>query len=173
MQGGIVRFPLTFASGTLRGRFDPADGQLYVAGLRGWSTSGTRDGCFQRVRYTGKPFHTVSEMHVRKKAIELIFANPVDPASAGDTDSWSALEWNYLWSEKYGSPDFSVADPKKQGRDPVEITSVKVSPDGRRVTLEIPTLKPVMQMLIRFRIAAADGSAIAQEIWHTINKIPE
>ena len=112
-------------------------------------------------------------MHLRKGAIELTFTNPVDSARAGDPDSWSALEWNYLWSEKYGSPDYSVADPTKQGRDPVEIVSVNVSPDGRRVTLNIPKLKPVMQMLLRFRIAAADGSPISQEIWHTIHKIPE
>ena len=38
-----------------------------------------------------------------------------------------------------------------QGRDPVDIKSAKVSSDGRQVTLEIPGLQPVMQMLIRFR----------------------
>src|SRR5262249_20617583 len=58
---------------------------------------------------------------------------------------------NYLYTENYGSPDFSVANPKKQGRDPVEIASAKVSPDGKTVTLAIPGLKPVMQMLIKLR----------------------
>ena len=48
----------------------------------------------------------------------------------------------------YGSPDFSVENPKKQGRDAVEIKSAKLSSDARKVTLEIPGLKPVMQMLI-------------------------
>jgi hypothetical protein len=172
MQGGVLRFPMTFASGVLRGRFHPKDGQLYVAGIKGWSTSGTRDGCLQRVRYTGRPVHTVSEMHVRKDAIELTFTNPLDVESASDVDRWAAQQWNYLYSEKYGSPDFSVADPKKQGRDTVEIKSVKVSSDGRKATLEIPGLQPVMQMLIRFKIKAADGVPISQEIWHTIHKVP-
>jgi hypothetical protein len=172
VQGGVVKFPLTFASGILRARFHPKDGQLYVAGLKGWSTSGTRDGCLQRVRYTGKPVHMVSDMHVKKDAIELAFTNPVDAETAGDVDSYVAQQWNYLYSEKYGSPDFSVADPKKQGRDPVEIRSAKVSADAKTVTLEIPGLKPVMQMLIRFRIKAADGAAVSQEIWHTINQVP-
>src|SRR5688500_10771925 len=52
-QGGIVQFPLKFDSGIMRARFHPIDGQLYVAGLKGWQTGGTRDGCLQRVRYTG------------------------------------------------------------------------------------------------------------------------
>lgn len=173
MQGGVVRFPLTFASGVLRGRFHPADGQLYVAGLKGWSTSGTREGCLQRVRYTGKPVHAISAMRVRKDAIELDFTDPVDPATAGDPDSWLAQQWNYRYTGNYGSADYSVADPKKQGRDPVEIASAVVSADGKRVTLSIPGLQPVMQMLIRCRMKAADGAPINQELWHTIHKIPQ
>ena len=172
VQGGVVRFPLTFASGALRPRFHPKDGQLYVAGLKGWSSGASRDGCFQRVRYTGKPYHAVTELHVKKDAIDLVFTNPVDPETAADVDSYLAQQWNYLYSEKYGSPEFSVADPKKQGRDTVEIKSAVVSPDGKTVTLEIPGLKPVMQMMIRFKIRAADKTAISQEVWHTIHKVP-
>jgi hypothetical protein len=167
-----VRFPFTFASGILRGRFHPKDGQLYVAGLKGWTSSATRDGCFQRVRYTGKPAHMVTGMHVLKDAIELTFTDPVDAETAGDVDSYTAEQWNYRWTENYGSPDYSVANPKKQGRDPVEIKAAKVSSDGKKVTLEIPGLQPVMQMKIKFRIRAADGAPISQEIWHTINRVP-
>jgi hypothetical protein len=173
MQGGVVRFPVTFASGVLRGRFHPADGQFYAAGIRGWSTSGTREGCFQRVRYTGKPVRMVSELHVRKEAIELDFSDPVDPVTAGDPDSWIAQQWNYRYTGNYGSADYSVADPKKQGRDPVDIAAVRVSSDGMKVSLEIPGLKPVHQMLIRFRIKAADGTPLSQEIWHTIHTVPQ
>ena len=172
VQGGVVRFPLSFSSGVLRPRWHPQDGQLYVAGLKGWSSGASRDGCFQRVRYTGKPYHAVTELHVKKDALELVFTNPVDPETAADVDNYLAQQWNYLYSEKYGSPEFSVADPKKQGRDTVEIKSAVVSPDGKTVTLEIPGLKPVMQMMIRFKIRAADQSAISQEVWHTIHKVP-
>lgn len=173
MQGGVVRFPMTFASGVLRGRFHPKDGQLYVAGLKGWSTSGTREGCLQRVRYTDKPAHMISGMHVRKDAIELQFTDPVDPVAAADPDSWVAQQWNYRYTGSYGSADYSVASPKKQGRDDVEIASIAVSKDGKTVTLSIPGLQPVMQMLLRCRMKAADGAPINQDVWHTINKIPQ
>ncbi|HLY11928.1 MAG TPA: DUF6797 domain-containing protein, partial [Planctomycetota bacterium] len=172
MQGGIVRFPVTFASGVLRGRFHPLDGQFYAAGLRGWSTSGTREGCLQRVRYTGQPARMVSGMHVRKDAIELSFTDPVDPASAGDPESWIVQQWNYRYTGNYGSADYSVADPKKQGRDPVDVASIAVSADGRTVTLSIPGLQPVMQMLIKGRIKAADGTPLSPEVWNTIHTVP-
>ena len=52
-QAGVYRFPFKFQSGGMRARFNPHDGQLYVSGLKGWQTSGAKDGCLQRVRYTG------------------------------------------------------------------------------------------------------------------------
>ena len=56
-QAGAVDLGLFFLSGTMRGRFHPTDGALYVAGLNGWQTAARRDGCLQRVRYTGQPLH--------------------------------------------------------------------------------------------------------------------
>jgi len=171
MQGGVVQFPLKFASGIMRGRFSAADGQLYVTGLRGWTTTGVRDGALHRVRYTGKPLRTVLEMKASKGAIALTFSDPLDPETAGDPDSYAVQQWNYLYSEKYGSPDLSAADPKKKGRDAVDVKSAKLSPDGKTVTLEIPGLKPVMQLGIKMRVRSADGAAVPLELYATIHKV--
>ena len=54
-QGGVVPLPLEFESGLIRGRVRPDDGQVYVGGLAGWVTNAARNGCLQRVRYTGVP----------------------------------------------------------------------------------------------------------------------
>jgi hypothetical protein len=171
-QGAVVRFPLAFASGILRGRFHPVDGQLYVCGIKGWTTTANRDGCFQRVRYTGKPVHTVREMRVLPNGLELAFTNPLDAESAGNVENYSAQAWNYRYTEKYGSPDVSVADPARQGRDSLEIQAARVSPDGLRVTLEIAGFRPVMQMMLRFRVRAADGARVAEEVHATIHRVP-
>jgi glucose/arabinose dehydrogenase len=171
VQGGVVQFPLKFASGIMRARFSPTDGQLYLTGLRGWTTSGARDGALHRARYTGKPLRTVLEMKVSKGAIALTFTDPLDPETAGDPDSYAVQQWNYLYSEKYGSPDLSVADPKKKGRDSVDVKSAKLSSDGKTVTLEIPGLRPVMQLGIKMRARAADGGAVALELYATIHKV--
>jgi hypothetical protein len=139
--------------------------------LRGWTTTGVRDGALQRVRYTGKPLRTVLEMKATKGAIALTFSDPLDPETAGDPDSYAVQQWNYLYSEKYGSPDLSVADPKKKGRDAVDVKSAKLSPDGKTVTLEIPGLRPVMQLGMKVRAKAADGGAVALELYATIHKV--
>jgi hypothetical protein len=173
VQGGVMKLPLTFSSGIMRGRFNPKDGQLYVCGLRGWQTTGVRDGCLQRVRYTGKAANALASLSVMKGGLELVFTDPLDREVAGDVDTWGVLRWNYVWSEKYGSPDWSVEDPKKQKRDPVEVASVKVSEDGKTVFLAIPTLKPVMQQFVKARLRGADGSAIPFELYHTIHRIPD
>ncbi len=173
-QAAVAKLPLkSFESGIHRARFNPADGQLFVCGIKGWQSKAVQDGCLARVRYTGKPVRTPTGFRVAKDAVVIEFATPVDPAAAADTQNYAAEQWNYLWHATYGSPDVSVADPKKRGRDSVEIRSAKVSADGKAVTLEIPGLAPVMQMLIKMNIKSADGTAVETELAATLNAIPE
>ncbi len=171
-QGAVCRFPLAFDSGIMRARFDPADGQLYVCGLRGWQTNGGRDGTFQRVRWTGKTVHHPLSFAVTRTGVEIAFTSPLDKASVEDAGNWHAEQFNIIWSAKYGSPEMSVADPKKQGRDPVEIRAAHLKDDGKTVVLDIPGLKPVNCLVIKLKIAGADGAAISREIDETINAMP-
>ena len=171
-QGGVVQFPLKFDSGIMRARFNPRDGQLWVCGLQGWQTSGGRVGALQRVRYTGKPVHLPIALRVASNGLNISFTTAMDEASATDEQNYAVEQWNYEWTEKYGSPEFSVANPGKQAHDPVAVKSVTLSPDRKTVFLEIPEIKPVMQMRVRFRLKAADGAPVEHEIYNTINRVP-
>jgi len=201
VQGGVVRFPLNFLSGIMRPRFNPRDGQLYIAGLRGWQSSAAQDACFQRVRYTGKPANMVTGLKVIHDGLELAFTDPLEGEDAADPDSYQVEQWNYLWCSEYGSDDYSARTPDfdakvrelnklredagkngpriaeltkslKKGRDEVKVEGAKLSPDGKTVTLQIPGLKPVMQMHIRGKLKAADGKKIALDVYNTINYVP-
>ncbi|MEW6303664.1 MAG: DUF6797 domain-containing protein [Verrucomicrobiota bacterium] len=181
VQGGVVRFPLNFDTGIMRGKFSPFDGQLYLAGLRVWQSSGAREGAFQRVRYTGKPVQMPKELHVKKNGVEITFTAPLDPATAADAQNYAVDQWNYHWTRDYGSKLYSAEDPDKvlgdkgqatfRGED-VEVKSVKLSTDKKTVFIEIPDVKPVMQMRIRYNIDSADGNQLRQEIFNTINRVP-
>jgi PA14 domain len=172
-QGGFVKLPLSFSTGIMRGRFNPKDGQLYVAGLKGWLTNGAKDGALHRVRYTGKPFNSVMAMSVKRNGIALTFATKLDAAEAGNKDNYRAERWNYNWTSEYGSPEFKPStDNKEKGHDKVEVTKATVSADGKSVFLEMST-QVVMQMMIKFRLATAEGEPLAQEIYSTINYVPE
>jgi glucose/arabinose dehydrogenase len=172
MQGGTVKFPFTFASGVMRARFNPKDGQLYCCGLKGWQTSAGKDGNLQRVRYTGKPANMPVAFHVKKNGIELTFDAPLDAASAGDDQNYGIEQWNYLWSDKYGSKEYSVQNPAKEGKDIVPVKSVKLSADKKTVFIEVAEVKPVMQMELKCKIKAADGTPAAGDIAITINAVP-
>jgi hypothetical protein len=171
-QAAIVKFPLEFATGIMRSRFNAGDGQLYVCGLRGWQTNGGRDGAFQRVRYTGKPVHMPIAFAATRSGIEITFSCALDRASAEDLGNYHVEQYNIIWSAKYGSPEMSVLDPKKQAHDPVPLAAAHLKEDGRTVVLDIPGIHPVNCMVTKLKILAADGAAISTEVDNTINLLP-
>ena len=188
VQGGVTRFPLKFESGIMRARFHPKDGQLWVAGMRGWQTDGIRNGCLQRVRYTGAAVQMPIELHAKKNGVELRFTSSIDTQSAIDLENWNVEVWNYLWSEAYGSPEISTfADAEKPAEsgqfsrsqmtkaqhDPMKVKSISVGTDDRSVFLEIEGMKPVMQMAITYAIKSADGSELKGEVVNTVHVLGE
>ena len=193
MQGGVARFNVDFASGAMRARFNPQDGQLYVTGLRGWQTTATQNGCFQRVRYTGAATRMPLALAATKKGIKLDFTCEIDAMAAAEAGNWNIEVWNYIWSSAYGSPDISTlettvvaTEPGKDGKlqfsklqmserkhDPLTVKSATVSADRRSVFLEIPDLRPAMQMQLKYEIKAADGVELRGQVINTIHALAE
>jgi mono/diheme cytochrome c family protein len=182
MQGGIVRLvggpdaaqitgsPARLTSSAMRARFNPDDGQLYVAGLSGWQSDAVALTGFDRIRYTGKAVHTVRGLAATTAGVELTFSHPLDPRSV-DAQSFSVQRWNYVRSSEYGSPEFSVENPGRRGHDRVEVLQVALSEDGKSVLLDLDDLRPAHQVLIEMRVKATDGTPIRQTVMHTIHKL--
>lgn len=173
LQGGIVKLPVESASGLMRGSISPYDGQLYVVGLRGWQTLASEDASFERIRYTGGNVNLPENIHIDPNGVQIVFTDPLDPVSAENIDNYSAERWEYIYSEGYGSPEVSLENPEEEGRDAVEITAASVSNDGRKVYLEIPDMRSVMQMGIYYDLAFADGQQESNAIYHTVNWLSE
>ena len=193
MQGGVARFNVDFASGAMRARFNPQDGQLYVTGLRGWQTTATQNGCFQRVRYTGAATRMPIALAATKKGIKLDFTCELDAKAAADAGNWNIEVWNYVWSAAYGSPDVSTLETKvaatelgndgklqfsksqmsERKHDPLTVKSATVSADRRSVFLEIPDLRPAMQMQLKYDIKAADGIELRGQVINTIHALAD
>jgi hypothetical protein len=173
MQGGVVPLDLGFESGICRGRFRAEQNSVYLAGLRGWQTSAAFDACFQRVRYTERPFHFPAGLHFWKRGIAITFTRPLDPHSSLESRRYTLRQWNYRWTTEYGSPHFKVSRLDEQGFDPIEVLAVKLSEDAKTVFLETQELKPVDQIHIRFRLQTADGTRIRHSIYGTINALED
>ena len=173
-QGGVIRFPgIQFESGAMRARFRPQDGQLYVSGLRGWQTSAPMPGCFQRVRYTGKPVTLPAKLNVAATGIRLTFHEALDPAIANDVARYQVHQWQYRWTSSYGSKDYKVSNPDELGRDEVRVTRATLSPDTRSVLLELSEIRPVTQMQITYDLLGQSGRVLKGELFNTINLLPE
>ncbi len=181
IQGGVAKFPLQFSSGIHRARFNPVDGQLYVCGIKGWQTNSSRDGSFQRVRYTGKTVNLPAALHVTKTGMDVVFTSPLNKASAEDATNYTAWWFNVKWAGTSGSARYSPTRPDTRwdanstepaGED-LDVKSARLDADGKTIHLEIPGLKPVDSMIIKIRdLKAADGTRIDQWLYNTINKIP-
>jgi hypothetical protein len=60
--------------------------------------------------------------------------------------------WNYRYTQDYGSKEWSVVDPKKEGRDEVEVKSAALLPDGKTVRLTLADARPAMQYELRYDV---------------------
>ena len=63
-------------------------------------------------------------------------------------------------------------DPKRQKRDPVDIRSAVLKEDGRTVALDIPELKPVTNLVLKFNLKAADGTPVVLDLNYTLHVVP-
>lgn len=195
-QGARIELPLKFQSGTMHGRFD-AQGDLMIAGLTSWQSIGHGGdwGSLHRVRYTGEPLHLPVAVTTKPEALELRFAEPLDPTTATDLANYNLTQWTYPWTSQYGTRGkvYSVNEPGEFGPDDVKVESVTVSNDGKTVVLNIPSLRQALVsrtlgvidelpdmiesslglvIAIDFRLQSADGSALENTIHKTIYRVP-
>jgi hypothetical protein len=172
-QGAAVPLPmLKFESGIMRARVNPTDGSLWVAGLKGWQTSGAKDGCIQRVRYTGKPFYLPTALHVTEKGLAVTFPIDLDPQSASDTGGYNLEVWTFKRTSDYGSDDYKLSNPDQKGRDTLEIRKATLLADKRTVLVEVANLQPpIPQYILKMRLDAADGTAIKADLGGSIWKL--
>jgi hypothetical protein len=149
----MVALPMPdLPTGIMRGRFHPADGQLYACGLFAWAGNRTQPGGFFRVRRTSMPLLIPTGLHASPGGLTLSFAQPLDPAVAARTDAWKVRTWGLERTARYGSEHIDETDR--------EVATVEVSSDGRQVTLRVPTFASTWCYSIEWSVAAADGSPV-------------
>ncbi|MFM8498085.1 MAG: DUF6797 domain-containing protein [Planctomycetia bacterium] len=168
-QGAIVPLVGDFRSGVHRGRFSPADGQLYVSGMNGWHAYCVDDGCFQRVRYTGGTVQQPIGIHAHRNGVMLRCSAPLDRSVAADVNNHFAQCWNYRYGPSYGSPEFSPSHYGTVGHDPLPIRSATVLSDGQSLFLEIPDIQPVNQL----HLQVALGGGVTRDVFATVHALDE
>jgi hypothetical protein len=101
--------------------------------------------------------------------VKLTFDQPLDAASVADVSNFPVERWNYIWRADYGSKDWSVRDPKKEGRDPVAVRSATLSGDRKTLILKLEDLRPAMSMKIGYAVSIG-GRPVRGAAYTTIAK---
>lgn len=173
-NGFAVGLPLTFSSGVMRAVVNPRDGQLYVAGLRGWDTNAAQDGCLTRVRATGLPAHAVTAAAVTAEGIRLTFSEPL-AADSVDFDNFAAERVGK------GRAEVDIVDVRR-----IDDRTVLVEFDredllaggviDRERTKKDPSgtthYRVIDPLAIEFNLRGRDGSKVRDTIYCTINALP-
>jgi len=164
MQGGMCQLSIPqFPTGVMRGRFHPADGQLYVCGMFAWAGSQHRPGGFYRLRYTGQPVHLPVGLKARKSGMELRFSGQLERSAATRAANYAVKVWSLKRTASYGS--------KHYDERPLEVTAATLGADGKTVRLQVRELGPTWCMEIKYAIKSSDGKPVNGVIHNTIHKL--
>ncbi len=177
-QGALIRLPFQFQAGVQRARVNPADGQLYLVGLHGWNGGWPKElgeqahGGLYRIRYTGAPVKMLSQAEVGARGLRVGTNFEIDRGRLA-REQFRVTAWNYRWRQRYGSDQFSVLDPERQGRDTWPIESVTLGPDGRALEIALPDLQPCHQLLLELELPVVGGEWFRESVLFTVNAVPE
>ncbi|HEX4146853.1 MAG TPA: DUF6797 domain-containing protein [Pirellulales bacterium] len=153
MQGGMVALPLPpLPTGVMRGRFNPADGHLYLCGMYAWGSNQQTPGGLYRIRATGKAAYLPVGYHVTRDGLALTFSDALDSDAAADPHNFGLKVWDLLRSEKYGSAHLNER--------PLAVTAARLSVDRKTVTLTIPELRPTRGLELWYTVRGADGCEV-------------
>ena len=152
VQGGMVALPIPdLPTGIMRGRFHPADGQLYACGLFAWSGNRQVPGGFYRVRRTEQAITIPTGLHAEPGSLSLEFPVPLAAAST-DPTRWLVRAWNLKRTKNYGSPKINERD--------LAVKAAELTSDGRRITLVVPDFGPTWCYSVQWAIETTDGRSL-------------
>jgi hypothetical protein len=160
-QGVVFNFGLGLEAGVERLAWGP-DGMLYVGNCgqgAGWSYR--KDFGLQKLKLNGQTIFEMLAVRSRPSGMEIEFTEPVG-AAASLVASYNVRTWWYNPTAEYGGPPMDTKT--------LVVKSVSVSPDGKKIFLEIPSLeaKRVVDLKMSFT-SAANRPLWTTEAWYTLN----
>ena len=164
-QGGLIELPVPqFPTGIMRGRFSPKDGQFYICGMSGWSTSQMiQVGGIYRARYTGKPLNLTVKMEALTSGMLLTFSDDLDEEAATNIDNYTINTWDLERTKEYGSDRYNMKELK--------IEVVRLMDDDKSVLIQLPDIKPTWVMEILYKLQDSEGNQFEGAVQNTIYKL--
>ena len=124
----------------------------------------TAPGGFHRIRRSEKAAHVPLAIHAAQGALNVTLSEPIDRASV-QPEAFALKVWSLKRTANYGS--------KHYDEHSLDIKAARVSPDGRTVMLDIPTLEPTQCFELKVRLRSFDGATIERSLHGTIHQLSE
>lgn len=169
-QGAVFRFIQGLEAGVNRMAWGP-DGSLYVGGVGSsgnWQDDGKLWYGLQKLTYNDEPVFEPLAIRAKSNGIEVEFTEPIAIDKGHDKETYQIKQWYYKPTEDYGGP--------KLGLSTLQIKSVNISEDRKKLFLELPGMKE--GHVVHFRVVKPFVSENNRELWttegwYTMNKIPK
>jgi hypothetical protein len=143
------------------------DGDIYVGNMRdsGWG-GGQNTGSIVRLRATGRLPLGIAEVRANRRGFTIDFTAPVVAAEAAQARNYAILSYRRISTPAYGGPNIDEHTAK--------IKAIEVSPDARRVTLVLDTLREgfVYEFQVS-NVAPPNELFHPADAYYTLRKIPE
>ncbi len=163
LQGACVPFldDHGLRKGNNRLAFAP-DGSLYTGlNSHGW----LGDEGIQRIVYNGNTPLDILHMNITADGFDLTFTKPISAAEANTLANYKIRHYFYKYQKIYGSKQFDLQD--------IKVSSVKLSADGKKVSLKLEGMKAGYVYELRLsNIKTENAEALANNlICYTANKL--
>ncbi len=168
-QGCLFRFIQGLEAGVNRIKWGP-DGALYVGGIGSsgnWGHSGKLWYGLQRLKYNENPTFEMLAVRAKSDGVEIEFTEALQEGDGWDKAAYEIEQWRYQPTANYGGP--------KIDQQRLNILSVNVSEDRKKVFLELSGMKPdhVVYVHLLDHFVSSNGNGLwSTEAWYTMNAIP-
>ena len=164
VQGGIFELPIPrFSTGVMRGRFNPGDGQLYLAGLSAWGSTQPQLGGLYRIRKVDQPMVIPVGIAATTTGMKLTFTDKLDAKAVQKISSYSVKTWDLIRSRKYGS--------KHHNEQTLQVTKAELDASGKTINLTIPAIQPTWGMEITYKVKDSRGIEREGLVQNTIHQL--
>jgi mono/diheme cytochrome c family protein len=168
VQGAVFPFSQGFRHLFHRFAFTP-QGELYAGGIaRGQDREFIdRVSGLTQIRYSGKEAFEPLAARLHSNGLEIELTLPLAIGSGWNPAGYHVTQWGYQATQTYGGA--------KVRHRRAEVRSATVSPDRRRVFLELPglTANEVLYVRLPESLPSEGGQPLwAGELWYTVNRIP-
>jgi len=169
LQGAVFRFIQGMDAGINRVRW-AKDGSLYAGGVGNpgnWGHDRKAWYGLQRLVYNENSTFEMLAIRAKSNGIEIEFTEALQDGDGWNKSDYEILQWYYKPTKEYGGP--------KLGEKSLNIRSVNISDDRKKVFLELDDMKEDHVVYVHLKnpfVSEQNHSLWSTEAWYTMNNIP-